>query len=206
MAITFRSSGITFSAGTPVVIGNLSDMSLLQNVAGQNFTFGLIKVTDDLPLIGLGSGVTVRTSADGGPQVTGSGAVTELGNGIYNYSPSQAETNGNCVSFLMTAPASNALPENLMFLTGGLHKNIPGQHITACMFSTSGIADPSASVSVIVSKDGGAQSTGLGIVTNLGNGQYDYALTQAESNGINVNFLFQATGDVIQNLSVFTIP
>ena len=48
-------------------------------------------------------------------------------------------------------------------------------------------------------------SSGGGTVTNLGGGQYDYTPTQAETNGVAVSFLFSATGDVIQNLLIFTV-
>ncbi len=203
---------MTFSSGpigvNPIVnpailpTGNLLDMSLLKNIGGQNVTFALINVTNDLPL--LGASVTVRVSKDGGAQGAGGGSVSELGQGAYVYRPSQADTNGNCVSFLVTA--TNAVPENLMFLTSGLHKNTTSQHVTFVMFTTSGIADPSATVSAFVSKDAVAQAPGVGTFTNLGNGQYDYAPTQAETNGTMVSFLFSATGDVIQNLSIFTVP
>jgi hypothetical protein len=176
--------------------------SLKKNVAGQNFTFALINVATDAALTG--GTVVGFVSLDGGAQSGISGVVSELGNGVYNYAPTQAETNGNCVSFLMTA--TSAVPENMMFLTGGLHRNIASQHITFCMFSTAGVADAAATVTVKISKDGGVQGTGSGSVTNLGNGQYDYAPTQAETNGANVSFLFAATGDVPQNISIFTVP
>jgi hypothetical protein len=47
---------------------------------------------------------------------------------------------------------------------------------------------------------------GADIVTNLGNGQYDYAPTQAETNGANVSFVFTASGDIPYNISIFTVP
>jgi|SRR5882672_3453276 len=188
----------------PIPTGNLADMSLLKNVAGQNVTFALINVTNDAALTGLGSGITIKVSKDGGAQSSSAGTISELGNGAYNYAPTQAETNGNCVSFFLTP--TGGIPENLMFLTGGLHKNVGSQHVTFCMMTTSGVVDASATVTVKTSKDGGAQASGGGTVTNLGGGQYDYAPTQAETNGTNVSFLFSATGDVIQNLSIFTVP
>lgn len=185
-----------------VVDRNLADMSLIKNQPGQNFTFALINASNDAPLTG--ATVTVKTSRDGGVQASGAGTVTELGGGVYNYAPTQGETNGNCCSFFMTA--TGAVPENLMFLTTGLHKGIAGQHVTFGMFTTSGAADASASITIEVSKDGGAQASGAGTVTNLGNGQYDYALTAGEANGINVSVLASAPGDVIQNFSIFTVP
>src|SRR6266853_1346346 len=109
-------------------------MSLIKNGAGQNVAFALINSLNDAALTGLGSGVTVKVSKDGAAQTAGVGTITELGNGVYNYAPTQSETNGNCVSFLLTA--TNALPTNLMFLTGGLHKNIASQHITFGLYTT----------------------------------------------------------------------
>ncbi len=187
----------------PPPTGNLGDMSLLKNVPNQNFTFELVNVTNSNALTG--ATIVGFTSKDGGAQASTTGTFSELGNGVYNYAPTQAETNGNCVSFLITA--SSAVPENLMFLTGGLHKNqVATQHVTFVMMTTAGIADTGAAVSVFVSKDGGAQGAGGGTVTNLGNGQYDYVPTQAETNGTNVSFLFTATGDIPINISIFTVP
>ncbi len=196
-----RRSGSAGPSSAPT--GNPGDMSLLKNVAGQNFTFELIAAATDTGLTGQASNIVARVSKDGGAQAATVGTFTELGNGAYNYAPTQAETNANCISILITCP--NAIPFNLTFLTGGLHKNLAGQHVGFGMMTVSGLADASATVSVFVSKDGGAQAGGGGTVTNLGSGQYDYAPTQAETNGTNVSFLFTATSDVPQNLSIFTV-
>jgi hypothetical protein len=190
------SRGQTLRPGPP-------DMSLIRNFPNQNFTFALINVNSDNPLTGASFTSASWISKDGGAQSAAAGTFSELGGGEYNYSPTQAETNAACMS-LFVAP-TNAVPTNIMCLTGGLHKDVAGQHVTFGMFSTSGAADPSATVTVKTSKDGGPQSTGGGTVTNLGNGQYDYAPTPTELNGNNVSFLFSATGDVISNLSIFTV-
>lgn len=195
-------SKIPFSG--QVQSGNSVDMSLLKNAAGQNFTFALINVATGVALTG--ATVTGFVSEDGSAQSSLGGTVTELGNGVYNYAPTQAETNANCISIFLTA--ASAVPENLMFLTNGLKKNSasPQQHIGFLMMSQAGVADASAIISKFVSKDGGAQAGGSGTVTNLGNGQYDYAPTQAETNGTNVSFLFTSAGDGPVNLSIFTVP
>lgn len=192
--------------GSPVVgpSGNPADMSLLKNQPNQNFTFELIAAATDTGLTGQASNIAAFVSKDGGAQAAAAGTFTELGNGAYNYQPTQAETNADCVSILVTCP--NAIPFNMTFLTSGLHKNrVAQQHVGFAMLTVSGIADASASVSVFTSKDGGAQASGGGTVTNLGNGQYDYAPTQAETNGTNVSFLFTASGDIPQNISIFTV-
>lgn len=178
-------------------------MSLQKNVAGQNFTFELIAAATDTGLTGQAGNIVAYVSKDGGAQASAAGTFTELGNGVYNYAPTQAETNANCISILITCP--NAIPFCLIFLTGGLHKNVANQHIGFAMITVSGLADASATVSVFTSKDGGAQGSGGGTVTNLGNGQYDYAIPQAETNGTNVNWCFTATSDVPQNVSIFTV-
>lgn len=208
---SFRTCTLEMSGGFGEVIPSTQqpvtsgDMSLQKNVAGQNFTFALLNVTNDTPLTG--ASVVGFTSKDGGSQASTGGTFTELtptGNGIYNYAPTQAETNGNCVSFYITA--TNAVPFNLMFLTGGLHKNVASQHVTFGMISQAGVADPSATVTVEISKDGSSLSSGSGTTTNLGNGQYDYAPTQSETNGTMISFTFTASGDITQNVIVFTVP
>jgi hypothetical protein len=199
--MNWRSSPFSVSAPTPQS-GNVgAEMSLQKNVAGQNVTFGLTNASSNAALTG--ATVAANVSLDGGAQVSGVGTFTELGHGAYNYAPTKAETNGNCVSYLMTA--SNAVPLNMMFLTGGFHKNVAGQHVTFQMFTLTGSADTAASVTVYVDKDNGVQAAGSGTVTNLGNGQYDYAPTQAETNGTAVSFLFMSSGDVIQNILIFTV-
>lgn len=86
-----------------------------------------------------------------------------------------------------------------------LQKNIASQNVTFCMINAStGAADASATVSVFVVKDNGAQASGGGTVTNCGNGQYNYAPTQAETNATDVGFLFTATGDIPLNIDFHT--
>lgn len=179
------------------------EMSLQKNVAGQNFTFGLINSSTGAALTGVAASISIFVTIDGGAQSAAAGSITETGNGEYNYAPTQGETNGNEIGFLVTEAA--AILENLMFLTaGGIHKNVSGQFVTFAMSSTAGVPDPSATVSIFVTKDG-SQASGGGSVTNLGNGQYRYALTQAETNCVNLSVLATASGDIIQNINMFTI-
>lgn len=183
--------------------GIVGDMSLQKNVGGQHFTFMLINAATSLVM----TGATVGGFAakDAGSQSAIGGTVTELGNGVYDYSPTAGETNGDCLGFVLSATGS--VPVFAMFLTpGGLHKNIASQNIIFGLMSLSGVADPSATVSILTSKDGGAQASGGGSVTNLGNGQYRYAATQAETNGTEVSFAFTAANDIPINYSIFTVP
>lgn len=79
-----------------------------------------------------------------------------------------------------------------------LQKNVASQHVKFCMVvASTGAADASASLSgSYVTKDGGTQASVGGTFTNLGNGQYDYAPTQAETNATDVGFLFLSSGDI----------
>ena len=69
-----------------------------------------------------------------------------------------------------------------------------------------GAALTGATVTIYVTKDNGAQATGVGSVTEAGHGQYNYAPTQAETNATNVGFLFTATTAVPENLDFHTDP
>lgn len=87
--------------------------SLQKDVANQNFTFGLVNSSTGAALTG--ATVTVYVTKDNGTQATGTGTVTEAGNGQYNYAPTQAETDATDVGFLLTA--TSAIPVNIDFHT-----------------------------------------------------------------------------------------
>lgn len=88
-----------------------------------------------------------------------------------------------------------------------LQRNVASQNFTFCMVSAStGAADASATVTVKVTKDNGTQTGGAGTVTNAGNGQYNYAPAQAETNAVDVGFLMTATGDIPVNVDFHTDP
>jgi hypothetical protein len=81
-----------------------------------------------------------------------------------------------------------------------LQKNVSGQNFTFSLVNaTTGAALTGATVSVNVTKDNGAQASGGGTVTEKGNGQYNYAPTQAETNATDVGFLFTATSAIPVN-------
>ena len=85
-----------------------------------------------------------------------------------------------------------------------LSKNVASQNITFALITTAGAAATGKTVGVFVTKDNGAQGSGAGTVTEPGNGQYNYAPTQAETNAVDVGFLFTATGCVPENLDFHT--
>lgn len=76
-------------------------MTLRKNVASQKLVFSLVNASTGAPLTG--ATVTAKLSIDGGSSTTASGAVTELANGQYLWSPSQADTNGTMLGVQFTA-------------------------------------------------------------------------------------------------------
>jgi hypothetical protein len=84
-----------------------------KNVASQNLGFGLVNATTGAALTG--ATVSAYRSIDGGAQAAVTGTVSELANGQYNLALSQADTNGNNISFLFTA--TNAIPLTLDIVT-----------------------------------------------------------------------------------------
>jgi hypothetical protein len=86
-----------------------------------------------------------------------------------------------------------------------LRKNVASQNFTFCLVNaTNGAPLTGATVGVEVTKDNGTQGGGAGTVTEAGNGQYNYAPTQAETNAIDVGFLFTATNAVPVNVDWHT--
>ncbi len=85
-------------------------------------------------------------------------------------------------------------------------KNVANQSIFFTMVNaTTGAADASATVTVKYTIDnGGTQQSSGGSTTNLGNGQYRYVPTQAETNGNQIGFLFTATSDVPVSVTIIT--
>lgn len=87
----------------------------------------------------------------------------------------------------------------------GLQKDVASQNITFCLVNAStGAALTGATVTTYVSKDNGSQASGGGTVTEKGNGQYNYAPTQAETNAVDVGFLFTATSAIPVNADFHT--
>jgi hypothetical protein len=86
-----------------------------------------------------------------------------------------------------------------------LRKNVASQHIAFALVKASdGTALVGASPSGYISKDGAAQGALAGAFTGLGNGQYDYAPTQAETNCNEMGLLFIAATAVPVGMSIYT--
>src|SRR4051812_26377874 len=86
---------------------------LRKNVNGQHLGIVLVKASDGTALTG--ATVTAYRSIDGAAQAAVGGVVTELGNGQYSFAPSQADTNGNQISYLFTA--ATAVPVEKTIVT-----------------------------------------------------------------------------------------
>lgn len=87
-----------------------------------------------------------------------------------------------------------------------LQKNIGSQVVFfGLVNATTGVALAGATVSGFVTKDAGAQAAAGGTYTSLGNGQYKYAPTQAETNATAVGMLHTATSAIPVSQHFFTI-
>jgi hypothetical protein len=85
-------------------------------------------------------------------------------------------------------------------------KNVAGQNVGFAVISaTTGLALTGATVTVKRMLDGAVQASGTGTVTEGGSGQYNYALSQADTNANQGSFLFTATGAIpVEKTLVFT--
>lgn len=88
---------------------------MIKNKAGQVAGAELVSATSGAAFAGA---VTVYVTIDGGTQAigtVGSGVCTAEGNGLYNYNPSQAETNGDLIQF--TYIGTGAVPVTIHYAT-----------------------------------------------------------------------------------------
>ena len=84
---------------------------MYKNQANQNITFLMLSLVDNSPVTGLTP--TVSITKDNGSQAAATGTVSEKGNGVYNYAPTQSETNANCISFLFQGTGARSINENV---------------------------------------------------------------------------------------------
>jgi hypothetical protein len=84
-----------------------------------------------------------------------------------------------------------------------MRKNVGSQHVGAVMVGRTDGAPLTSAVSVYVTGDGGTQTAGSGTLTHEGNGQWDYAPTQGETNYDHVLFLFTHASGVYQGVNVY---
>lgn len=75
-------------------------------------------------------------------------------------------------------------------------KNVAGQFIYFLLLNSAGAAVTGATVTARRGIDGTAQAACTGTVTDMGNGQYRMNLSQADTNGDNIGYLFTATGAI----------
>jgi mRNA-degrading endonuclease toxin of MazEF toxin-antitoxin module len=88
---------------------------MLKNIAGQFVGVQMVSSADGTAFSGT---VTVYVTVDNGTQTigsVGSGVCSHKGNGLHNYAPSQAETNGSSIQF--TFIGTGAIPQTIQFET-----------------------------------------------------------------------------------------
>lgn len=77
-----------------------------------------------------------------------------------------------------------------------LRKNVAGQHVGFQLVSKATGDDVLAGGAGLITIDNGVQAACAGAFTHSGSGQWDYAPTQAETNGTAINFRFTGTGAI----------
>lgn len=84
-------------------------------------------------------------------------------------------------------------------------KNVASQNLPFVLIKASdGTALTGATVTARRSIDGGAQASATGTVSELANGQYNLALSQADTNGNQIGILLTATGAIPVHFSLVT--
>jgi hypothetical protein len=85
-------------------------------------------------------------------------------------------------------------------------KNVANQYIYFALINTStGLGLTGASVTAYLALDNGAQATATGTTSELGNGQYRFNLSQADTNADEGSYLFIASGaSPVEKTVVFT--
>ncbi|MEZ4591818.1 MAG: hypothetical protein R3D55_11860 [Chloroflexota bacterium] len=84
-------------------------------------------------------------------------------------------------------------------------KNTTGQYLYFTMLSASdGSALTTGTVNGYRSIDGGAQAAVTGTISHKGNGQWQLALSQADTNGDEIGFFFTITGGIAVSVSIVT--
>lgn len=85
-----------------------------------------------------------------------------------------------------------------------MKKNVAGQNIGAQLNSATDGSAITSAVSVLVTGDNGTQTAGAGTLTHKGNGSWNYAPTQAETNFDHIAFVFTHASGVNVTLNVYT--
>lgn len=83
-------------------------------------------------------------------------------------------------------------------------KNTASQYIHAQMNSRTDGSPLTTGVVIAVKVDGGSQNSGGGTLTHIANGLWQYALTQAESNGEIISFQFTHSTGINTNMEVIS--
>ena len=87
-----------------------------------------------------------------------------------------------------------------------MRKNHPNQSISVELVTANGTAVTSGTTNIYITKDGGDQASGAGVVEHEGNGQWTYHFTQEETNADSVAILFENSSAVLVNRQIYTVP
>lgn len=92
-----------------------------------------------------------------------------------------------------------------------LQKNVASQHFTfPAVLQATGAVSTSTSTTIFNSlafwAQDGSQAAAGGTFTFLGNGQWDYSPTQAETNATNVSLMVSPSGVIPVNVTIWTDP
>jgi hypothetical protein len=88
-----------------------------QNTAFNNIEFLFVSSTDHVTPVTAASGTSVTRSIDGGAFAAATGALAEVGNGIYQYDASAADMNGGIINFRFIATGGTPVAPDDRFLT-----------------------------------------------------------------------------------------
>lgn len=149
---------------------------LRKNTASQNIYFALINATTGAALTG--ATVASKVSKDGAAQASGSGTVTEDGNGQYHYTPAQAETNSSATGFLFTA--TNAIPVSIHFFTDVVDSN-GFASVNTSDFGGTAVTGRDIGASVLLSPGTGTGQISItsgALTVGTNNDKTGYSLTQ----------------------------
>ena len=135
--------------------------SLLKNGASQNITFCLVNASTGAALTSATFTSLAWVTKDN-TQAGFAGTFTTLGNGQYNYAPTQAET--NCTDFGLLVTVSGAIPVNLDFHTD-LATPLTGAQIATAVWTDTTAGDFTTALSVGKSVMNGV-SLGTGLTIN----------------------------------------
>lgn len=148
--------------------------------------------------------ITGKVSIDDGTLTAiGDTNPTEVESGYYRFTLTQAETNGNKLTFVCVSATANIevfpLPAGTIYTipaTIGIEKNAALTGFTFCMVSSTDHITAATGLTVTATRsiDGAAFAACANSVAEISSGWYSINLAAADLNGNTIALLFTATG------------